>query len=218
MRVSSGNWAGTTCMAIYGGNRIFAVHRNTIYEAFEKSWKGFGNGYRTASALVQLGRHMYTTRGSNKCGRLYRITITRTSSRLEPWGSTGIYSLGLTTVAGGGYIIGAQTHWTLIGANGDGYTMRKGSCTAITTASNGGIYAITRAGDIHWVNARNGRTERVTKGGLFRGSRGITWFKGYLYAIGRNRRFYRIDVNTGKATIRGTSKNWEVAGKMASIR
>ena len=206
-------------MARYG-RRLFAIHRNSLFEVYEHSWQRFGNGYSSGSALVQLGEYMYTTRGSNTCGRLYRITISkkRSTSKIEPWGSTGIYSLGLTTVAGGKYIIGAQERWTLINENGDGHTMKPGSCTAATTAPDGAIYAITPAGEIHWINANNGSTQKVlTKGDLFKGSRGIVWWDYHLYAIGKNGRFYRINPNTGEATIRGTSKGWEVTGKMASI-
>ena len=206
-------------MATYDGNRIFAIWKNNIYEVFETSYTNYGAGYRSGSALVQLGDYMYTTIGSNTCGRLYRITITGTTSRVEAWGSTGIYSLALTTVSGGKYIIGTQGRWTLIGANGDGHTMQPGACTAATTAPTGAIYVITAEGEIHWIDANNGSTHKVvTKGDLFKGSRGIVWYEGSLYAIGKNTRFYRINPYTGEATIQGTSKNWQVSGKMASIR
>ena len=104
VRVSSGRWAGTTSMATYDGDRIFAIWRNILYEVYATDWKKVGTGYNTGSALVQLGGHMYTTIGSNTCGRLYRITVTGTP-RIEVWGSTGIYSLALTTVSGGNYIM-----------------------------------------------------------------------------------------------------------------
>ena len=205
-------------MATYDGDRIFAIWRNILYEVYATDWKKVGTGYNTGSALVQLGGHMYTTIGSNTCGRLYRITVTGTP-RIEVWGSTGIYSLALTTVSGGNYIIGTQGRWTLIGANGDGHTMQPGTSTAATTAPDGAIYSITAEGEIHWINGSNGSTRQViTNGNLFKGARGIVWYKGYLYAIGKNTRFYRINPNTGEATIQGTSKNWQVSGKMAAIR
>ena len=205
-------------MATYDGNRIFAIWNNNIYEVYETSWKNFGAGYSSGSALVQLGKYMFTTRGSSTCGRLYRISITGSTASIEKWGSTGIYTLGLTYVAGNQYIIGAQDRWTLIGGDGDGHTMKPGSCNAVTTAPDGAIYAITPEGEIHWIDATDGSVRKVvTNGDVFKGSRGIVWYEGYLYAIGKNGRFYRINTNTGEATIQGTSAGWEVAGKMSCI-
>ena len=104
---------------------------------------------------------MFTTTGSSQSGQLRRITINESSATIEPWGSVGIYSLGLTTVVGDEYIIGSDKHWTLIGGKGDGHTMKPGSCTAITTSPHGAIYAITTNGDIHWINAIDGSTHKV---------------------------------------------------------
>ena len=103
----SGGWGATstTCMATYNKNRIFAIWSSTLYEVLESSYASFGSGgYSTGSALVQLGSYMFTTTGSSQNGRLRRITINGSSATIEPWGSVGVYSLGLTTVVGGEYI------------------------------------------------------------------------------------------------------------------
>ena len=216
----SGGWGATstTCMATYNKNRIFAIWRSTLYEVLESNYASFGSGYSTGSALVQLGSYMFTTTGSSQNGRLRRITINGSSATIEPWGSVGVYSLGLTTVVGGEYIIGTDNYWTLIGERGDGHTMKSGSCSAITTSPHGAIYAITGGGDIHWISAIDGSTHKVlTTGGRFKGARGIVWFEGYLYAIGTDGRFYRIDPQTGQATIRGSITNWDINGKMTVV-
>ena len=98
----------------------------------------------------------------------------------------------LETTVCGNYIIGTQGRWTPYWThNGDGHTMQPGTSTAATTAPDGAIYSITAEGEIHWINGSNGSTRQViTNGNLFKGARGIVWYKGYLYAIGKNTRFY----------------------------
>lgn len=218
--ISRGEWPGTKCLASYN-DRLFAVWRSGLYEIREKSFKLFGAGYARASAMVQRGEYLYTTIGSMKyrCARLYRITVESETASMKQWGSVGIYPLDLAVVMNSnGYLIGADENWVLVSTKGDGVTLAPGSATAVTSSPNGYVYAIDSVGDVNIIDASTGRVAmKLTSGGIFTGSRSLVWFRGSLYAIGKDQRFYKINIENGGTTILGTIKTWDVNGRMTAI-
>ena len=216
-KISRGQWSETRCMASYN-DRLFAVWKSGLYEVLEKGFKLFGAGYSRSSAMVQLGRYLYATIGKSKCGKLYRITVGEKTASMKRWGSVGIYSLGLAAVNGDDYLIGVDENWVLISTRGDGITLAPGSATAVTSSPDGYVYAIDSAGDVNIIDAGTGRVAvKLTNGGLFTGSRSLVWFQKSLYAIGKDRRFYKINIENGGASTVGTSQTWDVKGRMAAI-
>lgn len=217
-KISDGNWRGTSCIGSYN-RRLFAVWKTGLYEVHKNASVLFGAGYATASTLVQNGRYLYTTIGSSQCGRLYRIDIDIKSATKTRWGSIGIYPLGLTHIYNEEYLIGADENWTLISKKGDGVTLAPGNATAVTSSPNGLVYAINSAGDVDIIDASTGNVHtQLTTGELFTGSRSLVWFQNALYAIGKNRKFYKINIITGEVSIQGTTTDWDcVFGHMTAI-
>ena len=223
-KISSGEWSETRCLASYN-NRLFAVWRSGLYEIHEKNFTllGHGAGYSRATAMVQKDRYLYATIGDikDRCARLYRITVERNTTSMERWGSVGIYPLDLAAINGESdyeYLIGADENWVLISAKGDGTTLAPGNATAVTSSPNRYVYAIDSVGDVNIIDAGTGRVAaKLSNGGIFTGSRSLVWFRGSLYGIGKDKRLYKINIENGGATILGTSKNWDINGRMTAI-
>ena len=180
---------------IFYKNRLFTIWSTRLTEITESTYFYRSFKFAKCKTLASVNDNfLYTFEDS----RLYRISFPSPNKPIKT--AIGHYQINPSVVAGISpkflFLVENGQYHSMDVQTGQGKELSSKGNPSAAVYCYGYLFIIDGNGDIRALNPATGEeVYRLTICGKFKGSRGLACYQNYLWAVGKDRKMYKIDPN-----------------------